>query len=124
MRVRPCEPRNFDDTARSLAAGEPVNNAPGATSICDAIMTPHPGQLTFRIMRRLCGPGLVVSDRQAIDAMAQAFSRLKLVAEPGGAVALAAALFAGDAGDTRPVIAVVSGGNVDMAGFQAFCALA
>jgi threonine dehydratase len=124
FRVRPCEPQGLDDTARSLAAGETLRNAPGSTSICDAIMTPHPGQLTFPIMRRLCGPGLVVSDRQAIDAMAQAFSRLKLVAEPGGAVALAAALFANDAGEGRPVIAVVSGGNVDWASFQAFIASA
>lgn len=124
LRVRPCEPQGLDDTARSLAAGETLRNAPGSTSICDAIMTPHPGELTFPIMRRLCGPGLVVGDGQVIDAMGQAFSRLKLVAEPGGAVALAAALFANDADDGRPVIAVVSGGNVDWASFQAFRASA
>ncbi|MBD3788131.1 MAG: threonine/serine dehydratase, partial [Sphingomonadales bacterium] len=57
MRVHPCEPAGFDDTARSLAAGQVRTNAPGAASICDAIVTPEPGQLTFPIIRRLCGPG-------------------------------------------------------------------
>ena len=64
-------------------------------------------------MARLCGPGIVVSDDDCLRAMALAFLRLKIVIEPGGAVALAAALFHADKirGDT--VIVVVSGGNVD-----------
>ncbi len=113
MRVRPCEPRGFDDATRSLASGRIERNASLQGSICDAIITPQPGNLTFPIMQRLCGPGLVVSDDEAMQAVALAFTRLKLVVEPGGAVALAAALFRGNeiAGDT--VIAVASGGNVD-----------
>ncbi len=69
--------------------------------------------MTLPLMQRLCGPGLAVSDDDALRAMALAFSRLKIVVEPGGAVALAAALFHPDqiAGDA--VIAVASGGNVD-----------
>jgi len=113
LRVRTAEPQGLDDTARSLAAGERLRNAPGATSICDAILTPSPGMLTFPVLQRLAGPGLAVSDEEVLRAMALAFRHLKLVLEPGGAVGLAAALFrTGDiAGDA--VIAVATGGNVD-----------
>ena len=118
LRVRPCEPAGFDDTARSLAAGERVANLSEVGSICDAIVTPSPGALTFPILKRLAGPGLAVTDEEALMAMGQAFLRLKIVAEPGGAVALAAALYRkGDiAGDA--VICTISGGNVDPAMFQ------
>jgi len=117
MRARPCEPEGFDDTARSLASGRRERNAAQAGSLCDAIVTPSPGELTFPVLRRLCGPGLVVSDEEAMRAMAIAFLRLKLVLEPGGAVALAAALFHGGDLASDTVIAVASGGNVDPALF-------
>ncbi|WP_299784697.1 threonine/serine dehydratase [uncultured Marivita sp.] len=113
MRVRPAEPENFDDVARSLASGRIERNAASAGGLCDAIVTPQPGNLTFPIMQRLCGPGLVVTDDEAQMAMAQAFARLKLVAEPGGAVALAAALYHGDQIEGDTVIVTISGGNVD-----------
>jgi threonine dehydratase len=115
MRVRPAEPAGFDDTARSLAAGARLRNARAAGSICDAIVTPTPGELTFPILQRLCGAGLVVTDEQALRAMALAFAHLRIVLEPGGAVALAAALFHDSPGDT--VICTGSGGNVDPALF-------
>ncbi len=113
LRARPCEPEGFDDTARSLASGQRETNAAMAGSICDAIVTPSPGALTFPIMHRLCGPGLVVSEDEVLLAMALAFLRLKIVVEPGGAVALAAALFHPDAIEGDSVIAVATGGNVD-----------
>lgn len=118
LRVRPSEPEGFDDTARSLVSGKIERNARLSGSLCDAIITPQPGEITFPINKRLCGPGLVVSEEEALHAMALAFARLKIVIEPGGAVALAAALFhpeqlAGDA-----VIAVASGGNVDAGVFR------
>lgn len=117
MRVRPAEPEGFDDVTRSLASGQIERNTGSANGLCDAIVTPQPGNMTFPIMHRLCGPGIVVSDAEAQMAMAQAFARLKLVAEPGGAVALAAALYHRDQikGDT--VICTISGGNVDRAVF-------
>lgn len=113
LRVRTAEPEGFDDTARSLAAGTIRRNDRLAGSICDAIVTPEPGRLTFPILRRLCGPGLTVTEAEVLRAMHLAFRHLRIVVEPGGAVALAAALFhgAGLAGDTA--IAVASGGNVD-----------
>jgi threonine dehydratase len=113
LRVRPVEPEEFDDTRRSLAAGEIVANEGHGGSLCDAIVTPSPGKLTFPIMRRYCGPGLAVSDEEALLAMRHAFLRLKIVLEPGGAVALAAALFRPDAIEGDAVIAVATGGNVD-----------
>ena len=113
LRVRPVEPDGFDDVARSLAAGAIQRNTATSGNICDAIITPQPGDLTFPIMHRLCGAGLTISEDEALNAMAQAFLRLKLVAEPGGAAALAAALYRNDdlQGDT--VIVTISGGNVD-----------
>jgi threonine dehydratase len=113
--LRTAEPWGFDDMARSLASGRRERNATLSGSICDAILTPAPGELTFPILQRLAGPGAVVTDDQALHAVALAFSHLRLVLEPGGAVALAAALFSENLPDT--VIAVATGGNVDPAIF-------
>lgn len=118
LRVRPVEPEGFDDMARSLRSGEIERNDRLSGSLCDAIITPQPGAITFPILSRLAGPGLVVTEDQALHAMALAFSRLKLVAEPGGAVALAAALFHGDQIDGDDVIVTISGGNVDAGMFR------
>ncbi|MCG6883022.1 MAG: threonine/serine dehydratase [Silicimonas sp.] len=115
LRVRPVEPEGFDDVARSLVAGSRQTNNRMSGSICDAIVTPSPGVLTFPILQAHCGPGMAVPDADALRAMALAFLRLKIVVEPGGAVALAAALFHAE-GD-GDVIAVASGGNVDPAIF-------
>ncbi|MCK0126224.1 threonine/serine dehydratase [Gelidibacter sp. F2691] len=113
MKVRPVEPAGFDDVARSLSSGKIEENAQRAGSICDAIITPSPGQITFPIMKRLCGAGIVVSDKDCLRAMAQGFNRLKLVIEPGAATALAAALFQPDQIEGDAVIVVATGGNVD-----------
>jgi threonine dehydratase len=117
LRARPVEPFGFDDVARSLLSGEIERNDRTTGSICDAIITPAPGELTFPIMKKHCGPGLVVSDDDALRAMAAAFARLKIVLEPGGAVALAAALYHSDKVQGDAVITVASGGNVDGAQF-------
>lgn len=112
LRVRTCEPVGFDDFARSLEAGSIQRNASQTGSICDAIVTPQPGSLTFPILSRLAGSGIAVSDDEALQAVVLAFTRLKIAVEPGGAVALAAALFHGESlGDT--VVVIASGGNID-----------
>lgn len=113
MRVHPVEPEGFDDVARSLVSGKIEINPATTGSICDAIITPSAGVIPFPVLKRLCSAGIVVSDDDCLRAMAEAFIRLKIVIEPGGAAALAAALYHGDTlkGDT--VICVASGGNVD-----------
>jgi threonine dehydratase len=108
------EPAGFDDTARSLVTGKRETIAPDATSICDALLSPGPGELTFPINKLLLSGGLVVTDDQVRAAMRFAFAKMKLVIEPGGAAALAALL----AGITPPArnrdsVVVVSGANVD-----------
>ncbi|TDT74171.1 L-threonine ammonia-lyase [Litoreibacter halocynthiae] len=118
LRVRPVEPENFDDVTRSLEAGQIKRNKSLSGSICDAIITPQPGDVTFPILKRLCGSGLVVPEEDCLRAMAVAFARLKVVLEPGGAIALAAALYHGDEIEGDDVIAVASGGNVDAEVFQ------
>ncbi len=117
MHVRTVEPEGFDDVAQSLATGQVVEN-PTRSGLCDAIVTPRPGKLTWPILQRLCGPGLVVSDSDALRAMVLAHDRLKLVLEPGGAVALAAALFHPGQISGAAVIVTASGGNVDRAVLQ------
>jgi threonine dehydratase len=107
------EPAAYDDTRRSLAAGERMTHPPvEKPSICDALMTDRPGELTFPINRRL-REVVTVSDAEVAEAVRVAFRTLKLVVEPGGAVSLAA-LLAGkvDARDRTTAI-VLSGGNVD-----------
>lgn len=118
LRPRPVEPQGFDDVKRSLASGHIETNNSQSGNICDAILTPAPGKITFPILQRLCGPGLAVSEEDCLRAMAVAWSRLKVVAEPGGAAALAAALFHGDQVEGEAVIATISGGNVDAGVFQ------
>ncbi|HET6518693.1 MAG TPA: threonine/serine dehydratase [Geminicoccaceae bacterium] len=118
IEVHAVEPEGFDDTARSLAAGERQRVVPGARSICDALLIPTPGALTFAINRRLLAGGLAVSDDEVLRAMALAFRHLKLVVEPGGVVALAAALAGRFDCRGRTVAVVLSGGNVDPALFR------
>ena len=118
LRARPVEPEGFDDMARSLRSGAIERNTATSGNICDAILTQCPGDITFPIIRRLCGAGLIVTEDEALMAVAQAFLRLKVVAEPGGAVALAAALCRQDAIEGDDVIVTISGGNVDPTLFQ------
>jgi threonine dehydratase len=109
------EPDGFDDTARSLAAGKRVGIEPGRTSICDAILTPIPAELPFRTLRERVTAGLVVKDEETRRAMALAFQHLKLVLEPAGAIALAAAVSGGHDCRNRTVCVISSGANVDAA---------
>ncbi len=113
LRARPAEPEAFDDVTRSLISGKIESNARLGGSLCDAIITKQPGDLTFPIMKEHCGPGIVVTEEECLRAVGLAFERLKIVVEPGGAAALAAALFHPDAFTGDAVIAVATGGNVD-----------
>ncbi len=108
-----AEPALFDDHARSLAAGERVGNDPGGRSICDALLAPMPGRLTFALNRDKLAGGLAATDREVLAAMAFAFETLKLVVEPGGAVALAALLAGRIDARGRVTGIVLSGGNVE-----------
>ncbi|MEZ5933818.1 MAG: threonine/serine dehydratase [Alphaproteobacteria bacterium] len=111
------EPEAYDDTRRSLEAGERRGVEPGTPTLCDALLAPMPGELTFAVNRSRIAKGLVVSDEEALEAMAVAFETLKLVIEPGGAVALAAALSGRIATAGRTLAVMASGGNVDPAVF-------
>ena len=112
-RVWTAEPEGHDDHRRSLAAGRRLSNAPGTRSICDALLAPEPGELTFDINRRLLAGGLAVSDTEVKAAIAYAARTLKLVVEPGGAVALASVLSGRIESSGRTIAVVLSGGNID-----------
>ena len=107
------EPEGFDDTARSLASGSRERVLVNAESFCDALLAPMPGELTFAINRELLSGGLAVSDDEVARAMRTALLYFKLVAEPGGATALAAVLAGRYDCKGKTVAVIVSGGNVD-----------
>ncbi len=108
-----AEPEGFDDTARSFKSGRREANAKMSGTICDALMTQTPGEVTFPITSKLIGDGVSVSDAEVGRAVAFAYRELKLVVEPGGAIGLAALLAGKVDAKGKVVVAVLSGGNVD-----------
>ena len=113
-RIIGAEPEDFDDYARSLASGQRETILPGRKSICDALLSPSPGELTFAINRQHLHSIAGISDEDAKAAMRFAFRHLKIVVEPGGAAALAALLSGkADLAPEGPVVVVMTGGNVD-----------
>lgn len=108
------EPEAFDDHARSFKAGKPTPHEPNPKpTICDALLPPQPGKLTFAINKSFVAGGLSVTDDEVRTAMRFAFENLKLVVEPGGAVALAAVLAGKIDAKGRNVGLIITGGNVD-----------
>jgi threonine dehydratase len=111
--VYTAEPQGFDDHARSFKSGQREQNAALTGTICDALMARTPGKLTFAINRSLVGGGVAASDDEVAAAVAFAFAELKLVVEPGGAVALAALMTRKVDVTGKVAVAVLSGGNID-----------
>jgi threonine dehydratase len=116
-KVHTVEPSGFEDHARSLQSGRRERNPRTTGSICDALLSPEPGEITFAINQPRLGEGLVVTDGEAAESMRFAFEVLKLVIEPGGAVALAAVLSCKIATRGRTIGVIASGGNCDAALF-------
>ena len=112
------EPEGWDDTRRSLEAGRRVPNSVAGSGLCDALLSRQPGALTFAINHRHLAGGVVVTETEVFRAMRFAFEHLKIVVEPGGAVALAAVLAGKVAARGGVIAVVVSGGNVDPAVFH------
>lgn len=111
------EPEGWDDTRRSLEAGRRIANDGSGSNLCDALLSRQPGALTFSINHPRLAGGIAVTEAEVFRAMRFAFEHLKLVAEPGGAVALAAVLAGKVDARGRTVGVVISGGNVDPAVF-------
>ncbi len=120
--IIPVEPEGWDDVARSLAAGsiQRVGPNPPPTA-CDALQALSTAPINFTVLQRRCAFGLSVSEAEVRSAQRFAFTQLRLVLEPGGAVALAAVLAGRVAVDDDTVV-IGSGGNVDQAAFAAVLA--
>jgi len=114
-----AEPALFDDTRRSLLAGERLTNPKGQKTICDAIMTPTPNALTFMINQKLLAGVVTASDDEVCRAMLFAFEHFKIVIEPGAAVGLAAILSGQTAIQGKTIAVILTGGNVDIDSFSA-----
>lgn len=108
-----AEPAGFDETRRSLESGRRETIDKDARSICDALLTPIPGALTWPINSKTLSGIAAVTDAEVAEAMRYAFGVLKLVVEPGGCVALAAALTGKIGLNGKAAAIVLSGGNVD-----------
>ncbi|MBA4773588.1 MAG: threonine/serine dehydratase [Sphingomonas sp.] len=117
--VTVVEPEGWDDMRRSLDAGwiEPVGETPPNTA-CDSLMTKRVSPLTFDVLSRRGVTGIAVSEAAIREAQRWAATRLRLVVEPGGAVALAAVL-SGQVAPTAGMLVILSGGNVDPAAYAA-----
>lgn len=110
-----AEPEGHDDAARSIAAGQRLSNNNPPASICDAIVTPTVGDLTFPMMRRYLAGAKAVSDQHVLAAMALCMQQLKVVVEPGGCVGLAAILNDSLEVNDKTTLVILSGGNADPA---------
>jgi len=114
-RLYGVEPEGFDDHLRSLQAGRRVPSPRKSGSVCDALLAPEPGELTFALNQTQLSGVKVVSDEDALGAVRFAFETLKLVVEPGGAVALASILSGKLDAKDRTTVVVLTGGNIDPA---------
>ena len=112
------EPEDFDDHRRSFLSGCRERNSGQANSFCDALLAPTPGEITFAINKPRLAGGLVVTDEEVADAIRFAFENLKVVLEPGGAVALAAVLADKVPSDKEHIGVILSGGNIDRSLFS------
>jgi threonine dehydratase len=121
-KVHSVEPQGFDDYARSLKSGNREKNAAATGSICDALLSVQPGEMTFAMNRSRLADGLVVSEAEVRQAVRYAFETLKLVVEPGGAVGLAAVLSGKIDGRGKAIGIIATGGNVDSAQFAGILA--
>ena len=117
-KIRTFTPKHFDDISLSLSKGERVTNqTPTQNSICDALLVPTPGELTFEIMRKFLEGGLTVSDEAVTRAMRRCWLENRIVLEPGGAVAVAA-IIEKIAPKASVTVAICSGGNIDEKNFK------
>lgn len=116
-KVYAAEPALFDDTRRSLAAGQRIANPVGQRTICDAIMTPIPNDVTFPINLDLLAGGVTASDADVRNAMRFAFEHFKIVTEPGAVVGLAAVLNGQIDIKHRTIATIITGGNIDATRF-------
>ncbi|MDC1086245.1 threonine/serine dehydratase [Alphaproteobacteria bacterium] len=112
-KIYSVEPDNFDDTKKSLEENKIVMNSMRDKSICDALLAEKPGNITFEINQKNLTAGISVSDRESLMAMHTAFKYFKIILEPGGAVALAAAITSKIDIREKNVLVIASGGNVD-----------
>ncbi|MDC0232513.1 threonine/serine dehydratase [Pelagibacteraceae bacterium] len=112
------EPFGFDDTKKSLNSGKILSNEKGHQSICDAIITPQPGNLTFPINLKNLEDGIVVNDDEVKNSIKILAEHLKIIVEPGGAVAATAALTEKIDLNNKTVVVMISGGNIDLEMFR------
>lgn len=112
------EPKGFEDTKKSIENKKIIKNNPNMKSICDALLAPMPGNITFPINLNNLEGGLSVSDEQVKKTIILLSEHLKIVVEPGGAVAAAALLYKKINAKNKKIVVMISGGNIDLELFR------
>ena len=113
IKIHPVEPENWNDTQLSLKKGKRIELKKNIKSICDALLAKVPGEITFNLNKKLLSEGLTVSDNQVLNSINFAYKHLKIVIEPGGAVALTSVLNNQKLIKNKKVLVIISGGNID-----------
>ena len=112
------EPEGFDDTKISLENKKITKNLTNTKSICDALLAPMPGNITFPINLKNLNGGIGVTDKEVKKTIIELAEHLKIVVEPGGAVAAAALLNKKINTKNKKVVVMISGGNIDLELFR------
>ena len=112
------EPVGFDDTKISLEKNIIIKNSKNSKSICDALLAPMPGEITFKINQKNLAGGLCVNDEEVKKTIVLLSEHLKIIVEPGGAVAAAALLSKKLDFKNKKILVMISGGNIDLELFR------
>lgn len=118
LKTYSVEPNEFDDTKKSLENKTISENSPNTQSICDALLAPKPGDITFPINLKNLDGGISVSDEEVKKTIILLSEHLKIVVEPGGAVAAAALVNKKIITKNKKIVVMISGGNIDLELFR------
>ena len=118
VKIYAIEPENYNDMSKSILKNKRIKNKNSKNSICDALMSSMPGELTFKINKKLLSGGITIKDNIAKKAVKEFYEKLKIVTEPGGVISFAAILNKDINVKNKNVVCIISGSNIDKSLFS------